>query len=66
MSVVRPPADDLEAMHAAFLVKATDAAEVVSAVQELAAGWEGRVELRIIGPVAAYDFVVTTGTSPGG
>ena len=34
MSVVRPPGDDLEAMHAAFLVKATDAAEVVSTVQE--------------------------------
>jgi hypothetical protein len=66
MSVVRPPGDDLEAVHAAFLVKATDADQMTSAAQELAAGWEGRVELRIIGPVAAYDFVVTTGTSPGG
>jgi Gas vesicle synthesis protein GvpL/GvpF len=66
MSVVRPPGDDLEAMHAAFLVKATDADEMVSEVQDLAADWEGRIELRIIGPVAAYDFVVTTGASPGG
>jgi hypothetical protein len=66
MSVVRPPGDDFEAVHAAFLVKAADVDQMVSAVRELAAGWEGRVELRIIGPVAAYDFVVTTGTSPGG
>jgi len=66
MSVVRPPGDDLEAMHAAFLVKATDADEMVSEVQDLAVDWEGRIDLRIIGPVAAYDFVVTTGASPGG
>jgi hypothetical protein len=66
MSVVRPAADELEAVHAAFLVKATDVDQMVSAAQELAAGWEGRIELRIIGPVAAYDFVGTTGTSAEG
>ena len=66
MSVVRPQSDELEAVHAAFLVKATEADQMVSAVEELAAGWEGRVELRIIGPVAAYDFVGSTGTSPEG
>jgi hypothetical protein len=38
---------------------------MVSAAQELAAGWEGRIELRIVGPVAAYDFVGTAGTSLG-
>lgn len=66
MSVVRPQGDELEAVHVAFLVKDSGADQMVSAVQELAAGWEGRVELRIIGPLAAYDFVGTTGTSPGG
>ncbi|HUN35402.1 MAG TPA: GvpL/GvpF family gas vesicle protein [Trebonia sp.] len=64
-SVVRPAADELEAVHTAFLVKATDVDEMVSAAQELAAGWEGRIELRILGPVAAYDFVGTAGTSLG-
>jgi hypothetical protein len=62
-SAVRPPADELEAVHTAFLVKATDADQMVSAAQELAAGWEGRIELRIVGPVAAYDFVGVAGTS---
>ena len=66
MSAVRPPGDDLEAVHAAFLVKTTEADQVVSAAQELAADWEGRIDLRVIGPVAAYDFVATTGPSPGG
>jgi len=64
-SVVRPPADELEAVHTAFLVKATDVDQMVSAARELAAGWEGRVELRIVGPVAAYDFVGTSGTALG-
>jgi len=65
MSVVRPPGDDYEAVHAAFLVKATDADQLTATAGDLAAGWEGRIDLRIIGPVAAYDFVVTTGPSPG-
>jgi hypothetical protein len=64
-SAVRPPADELEAVHTAFLVKATDVDQLVSAARELAAGWEGRIELRIVGPVAAYDFVGTAGTSLG-
>ncbi len=62
-SVGRPSADELEAVHAAFLVKATDVDQMVSAAQELAAGWAGRIELAIIGPVAAYDFVCATGAS---
>jgi hypothetical protein len=64
-SAVRPPADELEAVHTAFLVRATEVDQMVSAAQELAAGWEGRIELRIVGPVAAYDFVGTAGTSLG-
>ncbi|HTU73036.1 MAG TPA: GvpL/GvpF family gas vesicle protein [Trebonia sp.] len=64
-SAVRAPADELEAVHTAFLVKATDVDQMVEAARELAAGWAGRIELRIVGPVAAYDFVGTTGTSLG-
>jgi hypothetical protein len=66
MSVARPQGEELEAVHAAFLIEASDVDQMVSAVQELGADWEGRVQLRIIGPVAAYDFVATAGTSPGG
>jgi hypothetical protein len=65
-SVVRPPTDELDAVHAAFLTRASDSGQLVSAVQELAADWDGRVELRILGPVAAYDFVGVTGPMPEG
>jgi Gas vesicle synthesis protein GvpL/GvpF len=65
-SAVRPPADELEAVHTAFLVKATEVDQLVSAARQLAAGWEGRIELRVVGPVAAYDFVGTTSMSLGG
>jgi hypothetical protein len=29
------------------------------AVSELAKEWEGRVDVRLLGPMAPYDFVVT-------
>ena len=64
-SAVRPAADELEAVHTAFLVKATHVDQLVSAAQQLAAGWQGRIELRIVGPVAAYDFVGTASMSLG-
>jgi hypothetical protein len=64
-SVARPPADELEAVHTAFLVKATGVDQLISAARELAAGWEGRVELQVIGPVAAYDFIATPGSPRG-
>jgi len=58
-SVIRPPTDEFDAVHSAFLVKASDSDQLVCAVQELADDWDGRAELRIVGPVAAYDFVGT-------
>jgi hypothetical protein len=27
------------------------------AIVDLARGWEGRIEMRLLGPMAAYDFV---------
>jgi hypothetical protein len=65
-SVARPATDELDAVHAAFLLRADDCDQLVSAVQELAADWDGRVELRIIGPVAAYDFAGAPGPTPEG
>ncbi len=48
-------------MHAAFLVEAHGAERLQQVLTKLAADWDGRVELQLIGPLAAYDFV---GTAP--
>jgi hypothetical protein len=63
-SVVRPPADEFEAVHAAFLVKSDASGQLLDAVERLTADWDGRVELRVLGPLAPYDFVGTTGPAP--
>ena len=58
-SAVRPPTHELDAVCTAFLVE-TDAAEgLEQAVERLARDWHGRIELRLIGPLAAYDFTGT-------
>jgi hypothetical protein len=56
-SVVRPPTHELDAVHAAFLVETGKAEALRQAVGRLADDWQGRVELRLLGPLAAYDFV---------
>lgn len=64
-SVVRPPTHELDAVYIAFLVK-TDAAEgLEQAVRQLAGDWEGRVELSLTGPIAAYDFVGAPAAATG-
>jgi len=65
-SVVRPPADEFEAVHTAFLIKADAADQLLGAVERLTADWDGRVDLRVFGPVAAYDFVGATGPAAAG
>ncbi|MGH3170766.1 MAG: GvpL/GvpF family gas vesicle protein [Trebonia sp.] len=62
-SVVRQPTHELDAVYTAFLVESSEAPELERALQQLASDWEGRVELRLMGPLAAYDFVGTV--SPG-
>lgn len=59
-SVARSPTDDMEAVHVAFLVELDSADALQQAVDELARDWDGRIELRLLGPMAAYDFVGTT------
>jgi Gas vesicle synthesis protein GvpL/GvpF len=56
-SVVRDPTDELEAVNVAFLVDEDKADELEQEADDLGADWEGRVELRILGPMAPYDFV---------
>jgi hypothetical protein len=64
-SVVREPTHELDAVHIAFLVETGREAELERALEKLARDWEGRIELRLLGPLAAYDFVGTTQPAPG-
>jgi len=45
------------AVHVAFLVHVDHRADFEAAVDDLGAAWAGRVELRLIGPTAAFDFL---------
>jgi gas vesicle protein GvpL/GvpF len=68
-SVVRPPTHELDAVYAAFLVETGKVEALRQAVERLAGDWQDRMNLRVIGPLAAYDFVGTgalTGNSPTG
>ena len=55
-SAVRQPAHELDAVYIAFLVAADKADGLEQALTRLARGWRGRVQLRLTGPLAAYDF----------
>jgi Gas vesicle synthesis protein GvpL/GvpF len=56
-SLVREPSHELDAAHVAFLVDAEQEGEMERVLGDLARDWEGRVEVRLLGPMAAYDFV---------
>lgn len=57
---VREPTHEEDAVHIACLGETEKQGELEKAVEELAKEWEGRVNLRLLGPLAPYDFVVTT------
>lgn len=63
-SVVREPRHERDAVHIAMLVRTTHLDALRQAVAEVASGWHRRVDFRLLGPTAAYDFVVTTATGP--
>jgi hypothetical protein len=56
-SVVRPPTHELDAVYAAFLVETGKAEALRQTVERLAGEWQDRIDLRLTGPLAAYDFV---------
>ena len=58
-SVVRQPTHELEAMTVAFLVAAAKESEMERVIEDLARAWEGRIEVQLSGPMAAYDFAGT-------
>lgn len=58
-SVVREPTHELDAVHVALLVDTDQESDLQQVIEDLARDWEERVELRLLGPMAAYDFVGT-------
>ncbi|AWS40640.1 GvpL/GvpF family gas vesicle protein [Streptosporangium sp. 'caverna'] len=56
---VREATHEQDAVHLAALVETDRQDELEQALDEFARRWEGRVDLRLIGPLAAYDFVMT-------
>lgn len=60
---VREPTHEEDAFNIACLTETAKQADLEAAVDQVAKQWEGRVEVRLLGPLAPYDFVVTrTGT----
>jgi hypothetical protein len=60
-SVLRPPSHELDAVYTAFLVAEDAANDLQTAVRQLGRDWQGRIELQLAGPLAAYDFTGAPG-----
>ncbi|MGW5681233.1 GvpL/GvpF family gas vesicle protein [Nonomuraea sp. NPDC003754] len=65
MSSLREPSHELDAMNVALLVETDREGELAQVVEELGRQWAGRIELRLLGPMAPYDFVVSGGQGGG-
>jgi hypothetical protein len=57
---VRPPTHEYDAVHVALLVPLESEPDLEALLDRLAEHWGERVELRLLGPLAPYDFVVTS------
>ena len=55
-SVVRELTHELDAVNVALLVEKTRVDDLHRALSDLASGWAGRIEIRLLGPHAPYDF----------
>lgn len=53
----RDPAHEFDAVHLAVLADQDRQRELRDAFRQLASDWAARVELRLLGPMAPYDFV---------
>jgi hypothetical protein len=58
----RVPASPETAVDAAFLVRRPDRRAFERAAEELGRRWDSRIRLRLVGPLPAYDFSLTTET----
>jgi hypothetical protein len=59
LSAVRPPTHEQDAAHLALLVEVERQKDLERVLEEFAREWDGRVGLRMLGPLAPYDFVET-------
>lgn len=55
--VVRPPTHEEDAANVALLIATDRRDEVETVVRQLAEEWAGRATVRLLGPLAPYDFV---------
>ncbi|SDH83036.1 GvpL/GvpF family gas vesicle protein [Nonomuraea jiangxiensis] len=56
-ALVREPTHEQDAVHVALLVRTGDQRALERALTKVGDDWEGRVDLRLLGPLAPYDFV---------
>jgi hypothetical protein len=56
---LREPTHEEDAVHVAALIETGRRSELDEVLDDLASRWHGRVELRLLGPLAPYDFVTT-------
>jgi hypothetical protein len=56
---VREPTHEEEAVQVALLADVERQDELEQVLSALVQEWDGRVEMKLLGPQAAYDFVVT-------
>ncbi|MHB1594094.1 MAG: GvpL/GvpF family gas vesicle protein [Streptosporangiaceae bacterium] len=61
----REPSHEEDAVNLAVLVSEDQRDDLLQSVDKLAGAWSGRVDLRVLGPLAPYDFVVTTDQAAG-
>ncbi|MBF6145427.1 GvpL/GvpF family gas vesicle protein [Nocardia nova] len=54
---LRDPTHEEDAVHLAALVESARQDELEELLRRLMSDWDGRVELSLLGPMAAYDFV---------
>jgi hypothetical protein len=57
-SAVREPTHEMDAAQVVLLVELEREDELENVLEELAREWDGRVTVRLRGPMAPYDFVV--------
>jgi hypothetical protein len=60
-TVPRTPAQPEDVVDAAFLIDRTKQQEFEAAVEDLGRDLDGRVRMRLLGPLAPYDFVTAEG-----
>ncbi|MBB2911608.1 hypothetical protein FHS43_002881 [Streptosporangium becharense] len=63
--VIREPTHEYDAAHLALLAETRREPEIAQVLDTFAERWTDRVELRLLGPMAPYDFVTAQGQQGG-